>query len=186
MAAVRAWVLSIGRRSVVGWTWAVLVLGCGSGVGPPLSRVASPQTPGAVSFDFGSVGGSRLSSETTRGRATVVVIITTYDLGSQVVLRELAELVHDHEPRINALAVVLEPPRNAVLVDAFTKTLELPFPIVLADSATLEGRGPFGKTDVVPTLIVLDPAGVETWRKVGVVSSQVMFGAVDRASQRGR
>jgi hypothetical protein len=148
-----------------------------------LSQVA--RSSSAISFDYPAVGGSgRLSSETTRGRVTVIAFITTYDLGSQLVLRELVDLVHSHEPRINVGVIVLEPPRNAPLVQAFSKTLELPFPAALADAPTLDARGPFGEVHAVPTLVILDPAGRETWRRSGVVSVTDIGGAVDRA-QRG-
>jgi hypothetical protein len=175
----RAGVLSSLARPALGLAWAALALGCGSAVGRPLARVAP--SPAAVSFDYPAIGGARLSSESTRGRATVMVLITTYDLGSQVVLRELVELARIHEPRINVGVVVLEPPRNAPLVQAFSEMLELPFPVALADAATLEARGPFGDVGSVPTLVVLDPSGVETWREAGVVPVGFIRDAVDRA-----
>ena len=177
-------VLRSFRASAVFALWAgALAAACGPSSGPPLSQVTA--TRAAVSFDYPAMGGSgRLSSESTRGRVTVIVFITTYDLGSQLVLRELIDLVHSHEPRINVGAIVLEPPRNAPLVQAFSDTLELPFPAALADTATLEARGPFGEVRAVPTLVVLDPVGRETWRQSGVVSVEEMTRAVDRA-QRG-
>jgi hypothetical protein len=134
-----------------------------------------------VSFDYVAIDGSHLSSDTTRNRVTVIALVTTYDLASQVVLRELVQLIHRHEPRINVGVVVLEPPRNAPLAQAFAQTLELPFPVALADAATLEARGPFGAVGAVPTIVVLDPKGVERWRNAGAVPIGTIREAVDRA-----
>ncbi|HEX7671164.1 MAG TPA: hypothetical protein VF395_16335, partial [Polyangiaceae bacterium] len=130
-------ILSSLRASAVGVLSAgALAAACGSATGPHLSQIRASSE--VVSFDYPAIGGGgRLSSESTRGRVTVVAFITTYDLGSQLVLRELVDLVHSHEPRINVGAIVLEPPRNAPLVQAFSETLELPFPAALADAPTL-------------------------------------------------
>jgi hypothetical protein len=118
-------------------------------------------------FDYVGVDGARFSTETTLGRATVVIFITTYDLISQAVIRRLVDMARDIKPRINAGVIVLEPPRNQLLVEAFAETLDIPFPVAMADQATLERRGPFGDVEVVPTVIVLDKHGVEVWRKDG-------------------
>jgi hypothetical protein len=115
--------------------------------------------------------GSRLGSEETRGRVTVLIFVTTYDMGSQIVVREVADLFRRHVPRFNAGVVVLEPPRNAPLAEAFAAALELPFPLAMADPATLEGRGPFGEVIGVPTMVVLDATGAERHRSEGVVST---------------
>jgi hypothetical protein len=115
--------------------------------------------------------GSRLGSEQTRGRVTVLVFVTTYDMGSQIVVREVVDLFHRHRPRINAGVIVLEPPRNAPLAEAFAAAMELPFPLAMADPATLEGRGPFGEVVTVPTTVVLDANGAERGRSEGVVST---------------
>jgi hypothetical protein len=116
-----------------------------------------------------TIEGKHLSTAATAGRVTVVVIITTYDLGSQVVIRELATVARTRVPRINAGAVVLEPPKNAPLVEAYAHSLDVPFPVALADQATLQARGPFGAVNVVPTTIVLDARGNEVWRREGAM-----------------
>ena len=70
-------------------------------------------------FDYVAVDGSHLSTESTRGRATVLVFIATYDMGSQVAVQQLTEAYLRHKPRINAGAIALEPPKNAPLAEAF-------------------------------------------------------------------
>lgn len=145
-----------------------MALSC-SGEAPerhPLRRPMST-TP---SFDYAAVDGTRLASETTRGRRTVLVFVTTYDLVSQVVVRELIQAFRVETPRINAGIVVLEPPKNEPLVQAYAASLDVPFPVALADAQTLGGRGPFGEIPAVPTTIVLDAQGGLLMRKEGGVS----------------
>ena len=83
------------------------------------------------------------------------------------------------------LALVLEPPKNAPLAEAFAATLDLPFPIAMADQATLEAHGPFGPIDTVPTTIVLSPDGAEVWRHEGaVLAAELERAIVDARSAR--
>lgn len=144
----------------------------------------SPQSPDStrgapVVFDFVAVDGTHVSSATTIGRVTAVAFITTYDLPSQVLVQNLAELVRHRTPRMNALAVVLEPPKNAPLAETFAATLSPGFPVALSDSATLEQRGPFGPVGAVPTLVVLDRTGTEVFRREGAMSAAELEAAVD-------
>lgn len=142
-------------------------------VGAAPSRRATPRF-----FDYVALDGSRLGTEGTRGRVTVLVFVTTYDMGSQIVVRELADVFRRHRPRINAGVIVLEPPRNAPLAEAFAAAMELPFPLALADPATLEGRGPFGDVAAVPTTVVLDRTGAERFRSEAVVSAAALERAI--------
>ncbi|HVU01773.1 MAG TPA: TlpA family protein disulfide reductase [Polyangiaceae bacterium] len=163
--------LALGVTGVLG----LVACGGGGGASRGASRPASPP----VFFDFAALDGTHVSSETTRGRVTVVAFITTYDLPSQVLVRELSDLVRRHKPRINALGVVLEPPKNAPLVETFAEALELGFTVTLADAATLEQRGPFGTITGVPTLVVLGPDGTERVRREGAPSPAELERAVD-------
>jgi hypothetical protein len=140
----------------------------------PPARTHIPRT-----FDFVTIDGGHLSTAGTAGRITVLVIITTYDLGSQVVMRELGTVLRSRTPRINAGAVVLEPPKNAPLVEAYAHSLQVSFPIALADQATLEDRGSFGAVNVVPTSIVLDADGNEVWRREGAMTHSELNAVLD-------
>jgi hypothetical protein len=177
-------IFSRSSLSIVALACAVVELSCGPSAGPPLSRLTPRR--GVVAFDYIAIDGSHLSSESTRHRVTVIALVTTYDLSSQVVLRELVDLIHTTSPRFNAGVIVLEPPRNAPLAQAFAETLELPFPLALADVATREARGPFGAVNAVPTLVVLDPKGAETWRYTGAVPIGTIRDALQHASRDDR
>ena len=135
---------------------------------PPAAAVEQSPTRGQVQrFDFGTTDGEELSSQTTHGRVTVLVLVTTFDLASQVAAKRLNQVLHAHRPRINAAAVVLEAAKYAPLADAFRGVLELSYPVALADLATLQQDSTFGEVVSVPTLLVLDSEGREVARKTG-------------------
>lgn len=136
-----------------------------------------------LSFEYVALDGTHVTAESLRGRVTVVVFLTTYDLSSQIVVRELAELMHTKKPRFNTLGVVLEPPKNAPLVDAFAATLELPFRLALSPSPESFDEGPFGKVEAVPTVVVLDRAGVQRFRQAGAISTAELDRALSRADR---
>src|SRR6185312_6986390 len=110
-------------------------------------------------FDYVTRDGTHVTGASTRGRVTVVLFLTTYDLPSQVVVRELSDLMRRKKPRFNVLGVVLEPPKNALLVEAFGSTMELPFPLALTPRPGTFDEGHFGKVDAVPTVVILDREG---------------------------
>jgi len=97
-----------------------------------------------------------VSSEELRGRATVLLFVTTFDLASQAEAKHLEDLYRTHKPRINAVAVVMEAPKYAPLARSFAEVLGLSYPVALADDATRQGRGPFGVISSVPSWVILD------------------------------
>lgn len=161
----------------------VSVVGCAPPTkGPaPSARVLGEP----IHFVFGTTEGDLFDSESTLGRATAVLFVTTFDLASQAQARYLNEVVREHRPRANAGAVVLEPPKHRVLAEAFRTSLELVYPVALANPATLSGDGPFGRIDGVPTLVILDRSGRPVFRSTGAVTKQRMKAAL-RAADRGR
>ncbi|MEM1029947.1 MAG: TlpA family protein disulfide reductase [Myxococcota bacterium] len=120
-------------------------------------------------FRFASLAGPVVTHENYRGRMTVILLAATYDAGSQVQARFVESVVRRHTPRINALMVVLEPPQNAPLVEAFAASLALSYDVAFADAATIAGEGPFPGLHHVPSLLLLDRDGREVWRRLGLV-----------------
>jgi hypothetical protein len=116
-----------------------------------------------------ALDGTPVTSEGLLHRLTVVGLLASYDPASQTQALYLRALAQRHRPRINVVIVVLEPPDNLPLVQAFADVLAAPFPVVLADEPTLLGRGPFGDLREVPSIVVLDREGREAWRHVGQV-----------------
>jgi hypothetical protein len=137
-------------------------------------------------FAFKTQSGVVFTSQGTRGRPTLVALVTTYDLGSQLLLRRVEDALHTHRPRANAGAVVMEPPKYEVLLDTYSEAMNLSFPLVLADLATREGRGAFGPVDYLPMLFVLDVDGRVVARHEGPVEMETIMADLEEASPEGR
>jgi hypothetical protein len=158
-----------------------LALACSQDAGSGATS-ANTRTRGAATvFAFVDVKGRTFSSDTTRGRATVVLFLTTYDIVSQQAARQVEDLLHRREPRFNAGAIVLEAPKYATLVEAFGEALGLSYPLALADWGTRQGGGPFGAISAVPTVVVLDREGRIVWRHSGLPTRDRLGAALDEA-----
>lgn len=123
-----------------------------------------------------------MDSASTRGRATVIVFVTTYDVASQLATRLLGDVIRGFKPRANALAVVFEDPQYEALLPAYRETLSLPYPLAMADVATRAGQSAFGNVNVIPTFVVLDRQGRQTWRRDGPATRRELEDALQRAS----
>jgi hypothetical protein len=139
----------------------------------------------AIEFSYATTTGGVLSDQSTHGRATAILFVTTYDPLSQLEAQRLENVLRTTKPRVNCGVVVLEAPKYAVLAQVFGETLGLSYPVGLADDDTLHGRGPFGPVRGVPTLVVLDRSGREVWRKAGLASTREIAHALAVASHYG-
>ncbi|MEI9951090.1 MAG: TlpA family protein disulfide reductase [Pseudomonadota bacterium] len=149
---------------------------------PPAEDANDSEFRGQVQrYVFGTTDGEELSAESMRGRVTALLFVTTFDLASQVAAKQLNQALHTHRPRINAAAVVLEAPKYAPLAEAFRSTLELSYPVAIADLQTLLRNSTLGEVRSVPTLIVFDAQGREVLRKYGAFSGEELDGWLTRA-----
>jgi hypothetical protein len=141
------------------------VVGC-SPAAPPTS-VASSERSEPIEFAFGALDGSVVTQNSTHGRVTALLFVTSFDLPSQVAARRLADLQRTHRPRFNATAIALESAENATLVGVFRDTLSLPYPVAIADRVELQSSPAFSQIDRVPTLVLLDRDGRITHQHYG-------------------
>jgi len=148
---------------------------------PAKDQTTPQRLPPPLNFGFYEQDGQRFDDAGTRGRVTVILIMTTYDLNSQVVAHRLNNLMHSFQPRINVGAIVLETANYAVLLEPFRHSLGLDYPVVLADQATLQGEGPFGSVAQVPLVLVLNAEGRPLWRVTGPATDKQLEMAVRRA-----
>jgi hypothetical protein len=126
---------------------------------------------------LGTLDGTELSSDTTRGRTTALLFVTTYDLPSQAEAQFLNEVTSKHKPRINAAVVIMEAPRAAPLAQVWAGSISLTLPLAMATPTLLSGDGAFGRIAGVPTLVVLDRRG----RLVAKVEGGVSAAQIDEA-----
>jgi hypothetical protein len=162
---------------------ALALVGCGAAAQPAPAVAPAAHGP-PLEFAF-SGAGEQVSSGSLRGRPTVVLFLTTYDLASQFAARDLAQIVRSFTPRANAVAVVFEDAQYEELLPLYRQTLELPYPVVMGDIATRAGQSAFGPVDVLPTLVVLDRSGREVWRHAGAAARAEVIGALERAASSG-
>lgn len=148
------------------------------------SSAAEPTPRGVpLDFRFPGVDGEAVTSDSTRGRVTALLFLTTYDLASQALARDLGQVTSRLTPRTNAIAVVLEAPRYADLIPVYRQSLNLWYPVVMVDFDTRRGRGPFRDVRNVPTLVILDPRGRETFRHQGPISQRDIEAALAAANR---
>ena len=158
---------------------AVGLVACVDAGPPPIVQPPAPEPDGPpVTFAYETADGGALTSDSVRGRYTVIAFAATYDLTSQAQLKVLAQIQRDHKPRLNVAALVLEPAENKPLVVAFANGLGFAFPIAIADERTLAGHGPFEGLRAVPSVVILDREGREVLRHVGPLDKKQLEDAL--------
>ena len=168
------------RSALLGFL--LLLAACQRVADPPPQDESDSDSRGQVQrYVFGTTDGEEVSSEGMRGRVTALVFVTTFDLASQVAAKQLNHALHTHQPRINAAAVVLEAAKYAPLADVFRSSLQLSYPVALADLATLAQNSTLGEVHSVPTVLVFDAQGREVLRKYGAFTSEELDGWLTRA-----
>lgn len=137
-----------------------LLAACRPGPGQaPESGASDSESLDPVHYVFPGVTGPPVESTTHRGRATVLLFITTFDVFSQAQASRLEDLFRSREPRINAAAIVVEAPRNAELVTAFVEVLDLSYAVAMTESRTLSEHTFFRNIRAVPAWVFFDASG---------------------------
>ena len=180
--------------SVQGWWLGSIcalssVLGCGEPPAPvaPTDPIVEPPSDAPVrSFAYQRIDGAMVTAKSYRGRMTLIVMVTTYDTASQAQAQFVEALVHRYVPRMNALLLVLEPPQNAPLVEAYAGGLGLSYDVAMADADTVAGNGPFPGLHHVPSVVLLDRESREVWRHVGIVETAPLEAAIREHDERAR
>jgi hypothetical protein len=141
---------------------------------------SSPDVRSRVDFSFDSLDERPVSSEATRGKPTVVAFVDTGSLPAQAQVDFLVAMSRHDGDKVNYAAVALERRESRELVELYRKALGVPFPMALADAATLAGSGPFGDVSAIPVTVILDRTGRVAWRVAGRVSKPDEMRAVLR------
>jgi hypothetical protein len=144
----------------------------------PVGTVAVTGAP--VAFRYPNVLGGDLATDDLRGRVTVLLLVTTYDVPSQVEVGFLTRLHKEHVPRVNAALIVLEPPESRDIVREYVRALAIDYPVGMADAATIAGHGPFESVQHVPSVVILDREGRERFRHLGPMKYGDLKAAVNR------
>lgn len=144
-------------------------------------RVAEPDLGEPLQFTFGTLAGGEVSSDTTRGRTTALLFVTTYDLPSQAEAQLLRDVLSTHKPLANAAIVMMEPPRAAGLAQVWADSMGLRWPIAMASPTLTAGESELGRITGVPTLIVLDRRGRLIAKSEGALNREAIRDCLSRA-----
>jgi hypothetical protein len=149
--------------------------GCGpkEPEGPPIgvsSKEGTATLPAApTTYAFDPLDDDRpVSSEVHRGKPVVMAFITTGDIICQAQVGFLNAMAKNDGDRVAYAVVAIHPRREIVLVEAYRKSLEIEFPLALADASATAPGGPFGEIPAVPTVLVLDRFGKVVWKHTGL------------------
>jgi hypothetical protein len=174
---VRRRALAYAACSALG-VW--LLAGCYAREGEP-AAAAEPDLGEPVQFTFGTIAGGEVSSDTTRGRTTALLFVTTYDLPSQAEAQLLREVLSTHKPVANAAIVMMEAPRSAGLAQVWADSMGLKWPIAMASPSLMAGESPLGRISGVPTLLVLDRRGRLSAKSEGALGRDAIRACLTRA-----
>jgi hypothetical protein len=131
----------------------------GCGAAHSHSDVATQAPALELKYIIPAVDGGVIESSRNTGRVTVLLFVTTFDVYSQAQAMRLEDLFRSHEPRINAVAIVMEPPKNIQLVRSFIDVLRLSYSVGMADHQELERQGLLGQIQSVPAWVFLNARG---------------------------
>ena len=131
---------------------------------PPVGFTAPSSDEASVAFQIYSIDERPITSQTVRGKPTVMAFATTGGIKGQAQLNFLVIMAKHDEGKNNYVFVALEPRDNRQLVEEYKRFLGITFPIGMADDEMLQGLGPFGDVRAEPTTIILDRQGRVVFR----------------------
>ncbi len=163
-----------------------LVLCVGSCAGAKQESASAASERGEpLTYTLPGLEGGAVDSSSHRGRPTVLLFITTFDVFSQAQASRLEDLYRSHTPRINAVAVVIEAPRNASLVQSFAETLHLTYDVAVAEKRVIEEQGMMSAARSVPAWVFLDSTGRVAAVGTGSLTLQQLDDALKLAETLG-
>jgi peroxiredoxin len=137
-----------------------------------------------LEFSLPGLDGQVVESKELRGRVTVLLFLTTFDVASQAQARRLEDLHRSHVPRLNVLGVVVEAPRYATLASEYRDSLGLSYPLVMGERAVLDAHEDLRHVHSVPAWIVLGRDGQIVSSAAGALSLDELETLVREAEKR--
>ncbi|GAC1393411.1 MAG: hypothetical protein NVSMB47_00660 [Polyangiales bacterium] len=181
------------RRVFCCATWlAVMALSCSP---PRPASDAAPPGPTTAPRPAATVSGPPLdfvldsvqrdadwapASEQLRGKRAVILVLTSWDGGSLVLLRTLAPMLRALPPDATCLLVAKQPLADRVLAATLFDAEDTPCLRAMADPT--RGRvGDLAKVTIVPATLVLRADGRLVGASPGVVTADTVRAALDAA-----
>jgi hypothetical protein len=162
---------------------------CGGSKGPGAAAAGMSDVAreSPLRYAFDALDARAVSSEAFRGSAVVLAFITTWDLASQAQTEVLVRMkLNETSASKVAVAIVsLDDRANRELVEQYSKTLNVPYPMALAartGGGDLQLLGDFGEL-AVPTVIVLDTQSRIVFRRTGITKPDEIRAALQVAQK---
>ncbi len=146
-------------------TWRNTLLAILLAAGLPV-MAEEPAAP--VSFELDKLGGGTLSIAELRGQWVVLNYWATWCIPCRKEIPDLSEL-HERSPDISVVGLAYEETDPEAFV-TFLEALDPSYPNVVVN--VYDPPEPFGAPRVLPTSILLDPAGVPVKTFVGPVTGE--------------
>lgn len=132
-----------------------VVVGCGATT--PSERVVEGRSAGVVDFELSTLDGRSIRLSDFRPQAVLVTYFATWCTPCMDDLPALSAL---DQARSDLTVVAVNIDKDpGVLLQPFLELVPVTFPVVLADTATLDGKTPFGQLAAIPTSYLLDGKG---------------------------
>lgn len=182
---------------VLALTGTLFVAGCAhrAVAGPVTAPEPAVETPPAaldlreVTLAVDAVGGRRVDIATLRGRAILVAMLSTNDLGGHALARNLERLAAAHGDDLSVLVLATDGYDDATLrvaMDVFTEVVGLRHAAVAALPPTVRaGSSVFGEMTLAPTVFLVNRAGRVARRVGGYQSMAALLALVAPALPPG-
>lgn len=146
-------------RMAIYWVVALLgsgLSGCGA-TGAAKDPVVEGRSVGVVDFVLPTLDGREVRLSDFRPQAVLVTYFATWCGPCLDDLPALAAL-DQRRSDLTVVAVNIDK-QPEVLLQSFLELVPVTFPVVLADTATLDGKTPFGQLVAIPSSYLLDSKG---------------------------
>ncbi len=140
-------------------------------LGPPIDFILDPVLRDA---EF------QPASEQLRGKRAIVVVVTTWDGSSLVLLRNLAPLLRTLPADTQCMLVAMQPLADRPLISTFFDAEETPCIRAIGDPARAR-LGDLAKIKVIPATLVLRADGVPVGVAAGVVTAASVKDELEKA-----
>jgi peroxiredoxin len=137
--------------------------------------------PNLIGRTLYTVDGAPFTFSEQAGKVLLVTYLATWSLPCLAHVQHLVSLQERLGPRGLQVVAVGVDTQGAVVLQPFRDHYQLPFPMVLADAETLEGRTPFGLLVGLPSSFLVDRQGRLVRSIYGIVETKVFDAEVQRA-----
>lgn len=170
--------------AVLAWSAAGSMGGCAAKPAAPVvgasDKPGQPVPDKPITYAFETLDERPVSSSAHRGKATLLVFVTTGDLVGQAQIDYLVAMAENDGAKVNYALVALHPRKEIPIVEAYVAALKVDFPVALGDAAVTIASGPFGEIAAVPTIVILDRDGRIAWKHTGLAKPDQLRGQLRR------